>query len=96
MLVTNVTNGNWTVQRAQGGTAPAPHNTNDRVMSTPLPLILSSSLASDTATHQRQVNAGYAVGKQAQMCIAAPSSSSWPATTYDLIDIGDGYVRGSF
>lgn len=96
MLVTNISNGNWTVQRAQGGTAAAPHTTNDRVMSTPLPLILSSSLASDAGTRQRQLNAGYAVGNQAQMCVAAPASSSWPTTTYDVIDIGDGYVKGSF
>ena len=96
MLVTSVTPGNWTVQRGQGGTDSDVHFTNDRVMSTPLPLIESSSLSTDASERQRQTKAGYAVGKQAQMCVASPTSTAWPSSTYDMDDVGDGFVWGKF
>jgi hypothetical protein len=94
LLVTNVANGNWTVMRHQGGTNPDAYLAGRTVASTPLPLILSSSFSTDQTTLQRQLAAGYVAGKQAQQCIAAPASTSWPASTFDVIDIGDGYVKG--
>jgi hypothetical protein len=96
MRVTNVTNGNWTVERRQGGTEAARHSGTSLVMSTPLPLIASTALSSDPTIRQRQTSAGYIAGNQARMCIANPPSTSWPSSTYDVIDIGDGYVKGGF
>jgi hypothetical protein len=87
MLVTNTGTNNWSVQRGQGGTHPAPHSATARIMSTPLPLLTGPFTTA-------QNHAGYIVGYQAQMCITSPNPTSWPSLTYDIIDIGDGWGLG--
>lgn len=86
MLVTKAPGNNiWTVVRAQGGISPAMHQATNFVMSTPLPL-----LPAGAATP-------YTPGFQAQMCVAAPPTlNSGGFWTTLFIDIGDGYVKGSF
>jgi len=91
MQVSAVSGSTWTVARGQGGTTAATHFANAPVMSTPLPLI-----PNDLA-----FIAPYAVGAQAQMCIA---SRGWVSSGLDpsgnpvveyfttVIDIGDGWT----
>lgn len=87
MLVTSISTNNWTVQRGQGGTTAAPHAAGAPVMSTPLPILTGPFT-------QAQSSAGYKVGNQAQMCIAAPDISQGSSSSYNVIDIGDGWGQG--
>jgi hypothetical protein len=77
----------WTVQRGQGGTTASPHAAGAPVMSTPRPLLTGPFDSTQSA-------AGYVVGNQAHGCIAKPDPSSWPSSTYDVIDIDDIITLG--
>ena len=91
MNVTKINSNTWTVDRAQGGTAPAEHPLNAPVMSTPLPTLTSAQVPPNPSP---QYLAGYRVGNQAQVCQASVShdngNGTWSAW---FIDIGDGWVR---
>jgi len=89
MQVTNVVTGNkLTVTRHTGGTSASDHPISASVMSTPLPILTGYTFTS------AQQQAGYANGKQAQMCLAtAPVQTSSDHWTFWVIDIGDGFVQ---
>jgi hypothetical protein len=99
MTVTSVQGGGpWKVTRGVGGTAPDVHSTGALVMSTPLPIFITvpvSTLANGTDVTG---TSPYRAGDQAQMCKAGDTTHDADHDTYTtpFIDIGDGYVRGSF
>jgi len=99
MTVTSIQGGGpWRVTRAVGGTQAASHSAGAYVMSTPLPTFVAvpvSTLADGTDVTG---SSPYAVGDQAMMCQAGDTTHNTVDDTYTtpFIDIGDGYVKGSF
>ena len=99
MTVTSIQGGGpWRVTRAVGGTQAASHSAGAFVMSTPLPIFTTvpvSTLADGTDVTG---SSPYTAGDQAQMCQAGATTHNVVDDTYTtpFIDIGDGYVKGSF
>ncbi|MDE2004376.1 MAG: hypothetical protein KGJ25_12695 [Betaproteobacteria bacterium] len=89
------------VNRGQAMTSSsAAHSAGFKVMSTPLPII-----PNDSASFPSTLPAGYQPGHQADMCVADHGFQAYgldtkgnPQVMYwtTVIDIGDGYVKGSF
>jgi hypothetical protein len=87
MLVTDVSNGTWTVTRGYGNTPKAPHFATDPVMSTSLPNIPTNDPA-----YSSPGTPLYAPGNHAHMCwIARGSNGDSTSFFTDIVDIGDGW-----
>jgi hypothetical protein len=100
MTVTSTQGGGpWRITRGVGGTNAAGHSAGAFVMSTPLPIFLTtpvSTLANGSVV--APASSPYQVGDQAQVCKTGDTVHNTTDDTYTtpLIDIGDAYVRGSF
>jgi hypothetical protein len=111
MSVTGIQGSTWTVDgnptRAKGGTSPSSHPAGAKVMSTPLPLLptttpFQATLADGVTPVTFPPNKGYLPGNQAQMCIVGAPTPVPPANPSDpptgewsttIIDIGDGWIK---
>ena len=99
MTVTSIQGGGpWRITRGVGGTNAAAHSAGAFVMSTPLPIFLTtpvSTLANGNVV--APASSPYQAGEQAQVCKTGNTLDNGDGTfTTPLIDIGDAYVRGSF
>ncbi len=84
LLVTAINNNSWDVTRGDGGTDPATHFKDGKVMFTALPKL---------EVDYSNIDPAYALGKKAKMCLTGVADNLDGTSSGWMLDSGDGYMR---